>query len=119
LAKLKIKKQDSSLFRDGQFRLCDTQLTAIPRSFFSPIVAMRLNDISQIISFPILVAAFLLYFKPRNGSYCDLFLKIHILFSFLAGSSLFLFSERSYTYIAYLGGWLLFLGGIPCFMAGC
>ncbi len=94
------------------------QVSAIPRSFVSPIWAQRLNDFSQILSFPFLSAALLVFFRPKDSKNKRNILWGHVLSSVAAVGFLLTLEKFDRPYIVAYGISLLFLGGIPCLALG-
>ena len=94
------------------------QITAIPRTFFSAIVAVRLNDFMQLLSFPLMGASLLSFFKVRSKQKQRVFIVAHTAAVFCAIIICIKAEHNDSLYMALWGSSLLLLGGGPCFWFG-
>lgn len=94
------------------------QLSAIPRSFIPQAWATRLNDFSQLLSFPLLGAALLQFFQPARSDTRRRILVSHFTAACACVGYLWLLPTRDMNYLRIYGLFLLLTGGIPCFLLG-
>ena len=94
------------------------QISAIPRSFLSVLWATRLNDFSQLLSFPIIGYALLIHFQPKKSVWKRAIPRIHMALAIAAVGLLLAIGKRDRTYMVSYGISLFSLGGLPCFTLG-
>jgi len=94
------------------------QITALPRTFLPIPLAIWLNDMLRLISFPIYSVLFFSFFKTRENSLRNTFLFVQIWGTIAAVSLLSFNHERTVAYLFRYATCLVLLGGLPFIIAG-